>query len=87
MEAVGSIVVSIGIGYWIDSRYETTPYGVLGGAVVGFGAFVLRLVRLGKQMHPEAGSDVGDGPEIDDEDLGVGEAPGLSNVLHDDDDK
>ena len=88
-EAVSAIVISIGIGYGIDSYFGTTPYGVIGGAVVGFGAFVLRLVRLGKQIHPEGAGGTAEaksvGPDIDDEDLGTGEAPGLSSVLHDDD--
>ena len=85
-EAVTSVIISIGIGYGIDSYFGTTPYGVIGGAVVGFGAFVLRLVRLGRQIHPDgAGEASAPGPEIDDEDLGVGESPGLSSVFHDDD--
>ena len=28
------------------------PVGLLVGVVVGFGAFVLRLIRLGKKLHP-----------------------------------
>lgn len=83
MEAVGAIVISIGIGWWIDSRYGSSPYGLLGGAVVGFGAFVLKLMRMGQELNPS--DHVAAGPEIDDEDLTVGEAPGLSSVLHDDD--
>lgn len=86
-EAVGAIGISIGIGAWVDSEYETAPTGVLVGAVIGFAAFVLRLIRLGKKLHPDAGAE-GEaaqdaaplGPEIDDE-LGVGEAPGVSDVL------
>ena len=61
-EAVGSILIATLLGYWFDEHYGTTPSGVLVGAGIGFGAFVLRLVRLGKQLHPDApetaGSDV-----------------------------
>lgn len=86
-EAVGAIIVAIGIGYWIDSRYGTTPSGVLIGAVVGFTAFVVRLLRLGKQLHPdEGGAEAGPGPGIDEDDRGVGEQPGISGILLDDDD-
>ena len=53
-EAVGSILVATGLGYWFDQRYETTPAGVLVGACIGFAAFVLRLVRLGRLLHPDA---------------------------------
>ncbi len=87
-EAVGAIVIAIGIGYWVDTRYETTPTGVLSGAVIGFAAFVLRLVRLGRQLHPDGSGDpaAGTGPEVA-EDLGVGEAPGLSDALREDEDE
>jgi len=53
-EAVGSILIATGIGYWVDTRWETTPWGVVIGAAIGFAAFVLRLVRMGRQLHPDA---------------------------------
>jgi F0F1-type ATP synthase assembly protein I len=56
-EAVGAILIACGVGFWIDRFYETGPVGVLVGAAVGFGAFVLRLMRLGKELHPD--SDAG----------------------------
>lgn len=51
LEAVTAILISAGIGYWIDTRFETSPYGLLLGTVVGFSAFVLRLIRLGRQLE------------------------------------
>ena len=86
-EAVGSILLACGIGYWVDRRFDTAPVGVLVGAVIGFGAFVLRLLRLGKEIHPvdeNQQSDASDsmGDEVA-EDLGIGEAPGISRVLRD----
>ena len=50
-EAVAAILIAAGIGYWIDARYETTPFGVVIGAIVGFSAFVRRLLRLGRQLE------------------------------------
>ena len=50
-EAVAAIPIAAGIGYWIDTSYETSPYGLLLGTVVGFSAFVLRLIRLGRQLE------------------------------------
>lgn len=50
-EAVMAIPIAIGIGYWLDGRFDTTPILLLVGAAVGFGAFVLRLVRLGRQLQ------------------------------------
>ena len=50
-EAIGAILIAAGIGYWIDARFETSPFGVVIGAVVGFSAFVLRLLQLGRQLE------------------------------------
>ncbi len=50
-EAVTAILIAAGIGYWIDARYQTSPYGLLLGTIVGFSAFVLRLLRLGRQLE------------------------------------
>jgi len=87
-EAVGSVLIACAFGVWVDSRWDTGPYGLLIGVVVGFAAMVLRLIRLGKELHPEslAMDDWKSGepaaPVADD--LGVGEAPGLSSALRDD---
>jgi F0F1-type ATP synthase assembly protein I len=51
LEAVLAVPIMIGIGYWLDGRFDTSPILLLLGAAVGFGAFVLRLVRLGRQLH------------------------------------
>ncbi len=53
-EAIGSVLIACGLGYWIDSRWDTAPIGLLTGTVVGFAAMVLRLLRLGKLIHPDA---------------------------------
>lgn len=46
MEAVFSVPVAIGLGYWADSRFGTEPIGMLVGAVLGFATFVLRLMKM-----------------------------------------
>ncbi|MEX0746331.1 MAG: AtpZ/AtpI family protein [Phycisphaeraceae bacterium] len=33
------------VGYWIDSRYETDPWGLLIGALVGLGAGTYLFVK------------------------------------------
>jgi F0F1-type ATP synthase assembly protein I len=97
-EAVGSILIATGLGYWFDQHYETTPVGVVVGACVGFGAFVLRLVRLGRQIHPDsmdgerdtAGMGDGSGGQLDGksgEERFVGEGLGLSDVLDEPEDE
>ena len=60
-EAVFAIVIGAGVGYGVDSRFATEPWGVLVGLGLGFGAFVLRLVRLASEFEakapPSGGSD------------------------------
>ena len=50
-EAVGAILVATLLGYGIDQYFETEPIGLLIGAVFGFAAFVVRLMRLGKELY------------------------------------
>ena len=50
-EAVFAIVIGAGLGFAVDSRFETDPWGVLIGIGLGFAAFVLRLVRLGRAVQ------------------------------------
>jgi F0F1-type ATP synthase assembly protein I len=57
-EAVFSILIAAGIGYWADERFGTSPRWLLVGVAVGFASFVLRLLRLGRALQappPEAG--------------------------------
>ena len=41
LEAVFSIPIAIGLGYWADSAWGTGPILLLVGVVVGFGAYTL----------------------------------------------
>jgi F0F1-type ATP synthase assembly protein I len=50
-EAVVAILVAAGAGYWADGRFDTSPIFLLLGTAIGFGAFVLRLLRLGRQLQ------------------------------------
>jgi len=62
VEAVFAILIAGGIGYWVDSRWGTSPWGLMLGFAVGFGSFVLRLIRLGRQLgkgEPPAGGAPG----------------------------
>jgi len=96
-EAIGSVLIAGAFGYWVDYRWDTTPIGLLVGTAVGFAAMVLRLVRLGRQIHPDTDSeesDVGAGKVKGStpatrlpDDLGIGESPGMSWALRDDGDE
>ncbi len=57
VEAVFAILVAVGIGYWADERFATSPRYVLIGLVIGFGSFVLRLVRLGRRLQAHSDDD------------------------------
>lgn len=62
-EAVVAIPIAAGVGYWIDGRFGVSPWGLLTGTALGFSAFVLRLVTLGRQLR-ELG-DPGQGEDRD----------------------
>ncbi len=54
MESVFAIIIAAGAGYWLDSRFETSPRWLVVGAIVGFAAFVLRLARMAKLIEDPA---------------------------------
>ena len=58
-EAVFAILIAAGIGHWADRHFGTSPRYVLVGFALGFGAFVLRLLRLRRYFGagPDAGGD------------------------------
>jgi len=47
VEAVGALLLCLGAGYLADEHWQSSPAGVVTGLLIGFSAFVLRLVRLG----------------------------------------
>ena len=53
MEAVFAVVIAVGAGYWADNIFETSPRYLFTGVVIGFGAFVLRLMRMRPKGDPE----------------------------------
>jgi F0F1-type ATP synthase assembly protein I len=80
MEAVFAILVATGLGYWADAHFGSGPRYLLIGVVVGFSAFVVRLLRLGEQVKefseqagPAPGSE-GDDSRGGREASGAGEA-------------
>lgn len=85
-EAIGAVLVGGGFGYWADLTWDSSPWGFLIGIALGFAAMVVRLLRLGKELEFDEGTGAtsASGPDIAD-DLGLGEAPGLSDVFRPDD--
>jgi F0F1-type ATP synthase assembly protein I len=54
---VFAIGIGAGLGYFADSHFASSPWGVLVGFALGFSAFVLRLVRLARQLDALAAAD------------------------------
>ena len=50
-EAVFAIPIAAVAGYWLDGRFDKSPIFLFLGTAIGFAAFVLRLVRLGRQLQ------------------------------------
>lgn len=45
-EILASMLVCIGIGYWLDQRYQTEkPWFVLGFALLGCAIVIYRMIR------------------------------------------
>jgi ATP synthase protein I len=59
-EAVVAILIAAGGGYWLDRRLGSSPWGLLIGTVLGFAAFVVRLLRLGRQIEAIGSAESGE---------------------------
>ena len=46
MEAVFAIPIAMGIGWWADTKLDTSPWLLMIGLGLGFAAFVMRLMRM-----------------------------------------
>jgi F0F1-type ATP synthase assembly protein I len=53
-EAVAAVIISALAGYWADGYFDSSPWFLLGGVVLGFAAMVIRLFRLGDEMNDVA---------------------------------
>ena len=50
LEATLAVVISVLAGVWVDTKLDTSPAFLLTGLAVGFGAFILRLTRLLREV-------------------------------------
>jgi F0F1-type ATP synthase assembly protein I len=57
-----AVPVAIGLGFLCDRGFDTTPIGLLVGTCVGFGAMLLRIVRMRPKGGSEQEDDVVTGP-------------------------
>jgi F0F1-type ATP synthase assembly protein I len=69
LELAGATAGLAFVGYWIDRRFGTEPWGILGGVVIGLVGGLYNLVRESLQAAREAktedqlASDEGGGPK------------------------
>ncbi len=56
-----AILIGVGLGYLVDRNYQSAPWGLLVGLVLGFSSFVLRLVRLVRQLERDQDADPSEG--------------------------
>jgi ATP synthase protein I len=49
VEFVAALVVPGLIGYWVDRKFGTAPWGLLVGGGLGFAAGLINLVRVGNK--------------------------------------
>ena len=62
LQAALAVVVSMGLGIWVDSYFGTSPVGLFVGLGIGFGAFILRIWQL-LQAQNSSGREPGEGSE------------------------
>ena len=59
MEAALAAPISMGLGYWADDYFDTGYRYLITGALVGFAAMVLRLMRMRRLVGESAEGDSG----------------------------
>jgi F0F1-type ATP synthase assembly protein I len=57
LELAGAIAGLTLVGYWIDRRFGTEPWGILGGVVIGLVGGLFNLVRESLDAAREAKTD------------------------------
>jgi F0F1-type ATP synthase assembly protein I len=57
LEAAVSVPIAIGLGYWADERFGTSPKLLFVGVLIGFGALVRGLLRIRRLVEPGPDDD------------------------------
>ena len=45
LEVAAGVGLGVAVGYWIDGRFHTSPWGILIGAAIGFAAGMYMLFK------------------------------------------
>ncbi len=81
LEATLAVVISVLLGVWADTKLETSPVFLLVGLVVGFGAFILRLMRLLREVA-EPNDDKSDSSDSSDNKHGTSKGSDPATPSH-----
>jgi F0F1-type ATP synthase assembly protein I len=54
------MVAPMGIGLWVDYQFETTPWGVVIGAIVGFVGGTAHLIIMAQKIEERRSKDKSD---------------------------
>ncbi len=57
IEFIGIFLIFLGLGIWLDGRWDITPWMTMAGMVLGFGAGFYRLIQVCREVarHQDAG--------------------------------
>lgn len=67
-EVVGGVLGGLGLGWLVDSFAHTTPFGLIGGLLIGMGVSTFVAIRGAGAWAKKASETTGPPPAIDDED-------------------
>jgi F0F1-type ATP synthase assembly protein I len=68
LELAGAVALFTLLGWWIDGRFGTAPWGVLIGALLGMAGGMFNLVREAmRATHPEPPEGTEPNPRRDEE--------------------
>jgi F0F1-type ATP synthase assembly protein I len=62
LEGALAVPIAIGLGYWLDTKLDTSPILILVGAGLGFAALVRRLLRIRTLVEDDTGGEGREGP-------------------------
>lgn len=63
LELVGAVAALVAVGYWLDRRFDSSPWGVLVGAGIGIVGGMWNLIHAGLQASREESSEDDAGPQ------------------------
>lgn len=72
-DLIGGVLVGLGFGWLLDHYVRTSPWGMVGGLLIGLGIAIFSIVRKAMKLSAQAsapspqgnaGGDTGDGPTV-----------------------